>query len=130
MGKRDKILADHKGKLVKPTFGFTEYHNSTMMEFSFSREEIIEYDDIHSLTAHLANSCRQAIVSGDFTLLENMFRFTANILTMPEREVDSEIINSFYISFLYDEDFKESKNGSKAWVLVPEQLKEIIKKAT
>lgn len=127
--KKEIYLAQNKGKIVKPEFGYSEFYDSCIKAFPNISKEINGNDDIHRITSTLANESLNAIKSGDFSYLTEIFQYVKNILEIPLRDIDSEIINSIYISYLTLHDFEQSENGKKAWEIVPELIKDVIENA-
>ena len=115
------------GKIWKPNFGLEEYKIEFKKQFPDLANRIEIEDEVHFITGMLAESARNAIFTNDPEKLRRILFFVDEIITRNKIEnIDSEIINSFQISFVTKNEIENSECGESLLNEISGDLKSII----
>jgi len=125
-----KSLPQNKGVLLEEPeyFGPRCFSEKAVARFpELSAQLTHEAGNIHGQICTLASAARAAFESADTALLSRVFEFLAEILA--RQRLHPEIENAVAISFLEPAEFEQSDAGRRAWLLLPERLKRILRSA-
>ena len=117
-------------KILTPKFGIEDYQKKINITFPDLAKLIEKDDEIHFITGILAEGARQAIATGNINTLRRIMLFVDEILTNNKLEqIDSEIINSLYISFITLEELMQFEYKEIILNEISDQFKKILEKA-